>query len=146
MHLICLLYTQMSHCVCSCLLLSVASVPFLDNALHIQRRQPVGTWRYNTLPSCTGLLISLLVLFFPFFVWKHCIAIFHHHPSLWLPLALYFGACMSSACWGFSVPPCSFVWFATFSPLFCFHALEPWSALHRCLLCLCFRGRPVPDG
>lgn len=58
-------------------------VPSLDNAQHILRRQPVGTWRCNTLPSCTGLLISLL-FFFSFFVRKHCIAIFHHHASLWL--------------------------------------------------------------
>lgn len=41
-------------------------VPFLDNALHIQRRQPVGTWRCNTLPSCTGPLTSLLSFFFFF--------------------------------------------------------------------------------
>lgn len=105
-----------------CLLLSSTQcrfccVPFLDNALPTQRRQPVGTWRCNTFPSCTGLLISLLFLFFSFFVRKHCIAIFHHHPSSWLRLALYFGACMSSACWGFSVPPCSFAWFSTFFPL-----------------------------
>lgn len=54
-----------------CLFLSSAQcrfccVPLPDNALHIQRRQPVGTWGYNTLPSCTGLFISLL-LFSPLF-------------------------------------------------------------------------------
>lgn len=103
-----------------CLFLSSAQcrfccVPLPDNALHIQRRQPVGTWGYKTLSSCTGLPISLHSFFSPpFFVRKHCIAIFHCHPLSWLRLALYFGTCTSSACWGFSVRPCAFVWFSTF--------------------------------
>lgn len=135
---------QMSHC----LFLSsdecrFCCVPFLDNALHIQRRQPVGTWRCNTFPSCTRLLISPLTLFFVLF----CMETLYSHllPSSWLQPALYFGSCMSSACWGFSVPPCSFCLVSHLFPL-CFQALEPWTALHWCFLRFCFRGCPVPDG
>lgn len=41
-------------------------VPFLDNALHIQKRQPVGIYKRNALTSCMTLLISssLLVISF----------------------------------------------------------------------------------
>lgn len=41
-------------------------VPFLDNALHIQKRQPVGIWRWNTLTSCMALLIASLLNIFLF--------------------------------------------------------------------------------
>lgn len=104
-----------------CLFLSSAQcrlccLPFPDNALHIQRRQPVGTWRCNTLPSCTGLLYPLLSLFCHFFVppslYKNIAqpssTVAHRRgynsPSV-LPPARVLHV------WGISVPPCSFVWF-----------------------------------
>lgn len=67
--------------------MSLLLCSFLNNALHIQRRQPVGTWRCNTLPSCTGLLISLS--FFSLFRMGHCKSIFHRHPLLWFLLCSF---------------------------------------------------------
>lgn len=56
-------------------------VPFLDNALHIQKRQPVGIWKWNTLTSCMTLLISSLFGYFLFvetltFLWGVCFFFF----------------------------------------------------------------------